>query len=57
MDKFEKTIFVSLIVLAVVLVGFLTYYHKDLMQPASAADPFPADHVAKIHIVMSEDNW
>jgi spore coat protein CotH len=57
MDKFEKTIFAALIVLAVVLVGLLVYYHKELMQPTPAADPLPDDHVAKILIVMSEDNW
>jgi spore coat protein H len=57
MDKLEKTKFAALIVLAVVLVGLLAYHHKELMQPASAADPLPADRVAKIHIVMSEDNW
>jgi spore coat protein CotH len=58
MDKLEKRIFIALIFLAMVLVGLLTYHREKLMQPASEnTDPFRSDHVAKIYIVMSDDNW
>jgi spore coat protein CotH len=58
MDKLEKISFIGLLLLTLLLAGLLVYHRKELMQPASGAnDPIRADRVAKIRIVMSDDNW
>jgi spore coat protein CotH len=58
MDRPEKISFIGLSVLTLLLAGLLTYCHKQLMRPASESkDPFRSDRVAKIHIVMREEDW
>lgn len=57
MDKTEKIFFIGLLLLALSLAGLLTYYHKQLMQPApESISPFVDDHVVEIRIVMDEDD-
>jgi spore coat protein CotH len=58
MGKPEKISFIGLLLLALSLAGLLTYYHKQLIQPlCDNKGPFRSDHVAKIHIVMREEDW
>jgi len=58
MGKLEKISFIGLLLLAVLLIGLLIYHREELMIPASEdKDPFRSDHVAKIRIVMNDDDW
>ncbi|MBN2592989.1 MAG: CotH kinase family protein [Sedimentisphaerales bacterium] len=58
MGKPERISFIGLLFLALSLAGLLTYYHKQLMQPVlEVKDPFRSDHVAKILIIMREEDW
>jgi spore coat protein CotH len=58
MDKAEKITFIGLLFLALLLAGLLTYYRKQLTQPVHEnKDPFRSDHVAKILIIMREEDW
>jgi spore coat protein CotH len=58
MDKPEKITFIGLLFLALSLAGLLTYYRKQLTQPVPEnKDPFRSDHVAKILIIMREEDW
>jgi hypothetical protein len=56
-DKLEKISLLGLLLIASLLTGLLVYYRKELMQPPENKDPFSSDHVAKILIVMNEDDW
>jgi hypothetical protein len=66
MGNLEKISFIGLLLLALLLAGFLVYYHKELMKPASVSinlfDPNrpvrqAQGRVAQIRIIMKEDNW
>ena len=58
MDKLEKISFVGLFVLALLLAGILVYNRGELMKPASEdVNPFDPNHVAKIRIVVKDEDW
>ncbi len=58
MTDFEKISFIGLLLLALSLAGLLVYHHDELMQPISRdKNPFRSDHVAKIRILINEDDW
>jgi spore coat protein CotH len=56
-DKLEKISLIGLLLLALLLSGLLIYFRKELMLPPESKEPFRSDHVAKIRIVMKEDDW
>jgi spore coat protein CotH len=58
MADLEKISFIGLLLLALLLAGLLVYHREELMQPVSRDEnPFCSDHVAKIHILVNEDDW